>query len=250
LGSPSNWLACAGAASPQWWLFGFISNAPPCSDVSVITDASIGATVLDIALNPADWPNTTASELDNSDQSSTYPFTFPATFYLESVWKLSAATAGACGPQVCNIGEGPWVWKATGSSGAMEWDSGEPYNNNFLAVQGPNWGGGASIDNLGPGFAGPFTSYSYDGLRVTSDGTNIGACSYWNSNSPVCGSGTWSGDQATHRQYLKLQVGTSDGSAAYAPSARMDIYVQYIRVWACPGWATGQCNGTVLTGAP
>jgi len=257
LGATSNWLGGANCSTPSVnWLWSYwqangsrSNNTVPCTHANIITDLTIGKTVLDVSFTPADWSNGFGgTELDTL-QSNTpgvvnkFTLTLPQEVYYEIVYKLTPATVNSCpsgigGPNC--IFEGLWTWNITGSSGPLEWDIGEAWANGFLAVQGIDHAGGKGVGGLG-GFH-TFASYNTLGLRVTSDGTNYVACSYWNNGTPRCASATWSGDQATQRNSLKISLGPLATVSGSQPLNKEDVFIQRISIWACPGWATGQCK--------
>jgi len=60
------------------------------------------------------------------------------------------------------------------------------------------------------------------------------------------------------RPYMVITSGPENFGPTCGPNknqscdlvAPEDFYVAYMRVWSCPGWATQECNGSVLNGAP
>jgi hypothetical protein len=52
--------------------------------------------------------------------------------------------------------------------------------------------------------------------------------------------------ELSQRNFLILELGPQTPP----PGARIDMYVENVRVWSCADWKATMCNGTVLTGAP
>src|SRR6187200_3041948 len=69
----SNWLACAGAADPQWWIGGAQTDGahpPPCSSVRQANDPSTGQPVLNMTWNPSyQQGNTVMTEIWTVNQA-------------------------------------------------------------------------------------------------------------------------------------------------------------------------------------
>jgi hypothetical protein len=253
----SNWLYCTsnstGASNPSWQTVG---SATDCNAIEIANDG--GTQVLDMQYLTADWPSNTANGLQTANSNNTVAyFTFPTGAYIEAEIRVpSTVQSGAC-PSVqpnCLMNDF-FSWSTANSSNVpmVEWDFIEMYGqeaNGGLAHA--YFGASANLSNITepggkPGY--DPTVYNIYGTRITTDGNgNAAMCQYLNNNILLpCGSGTMS-PVPLPRDFLALSSGPQTSSYNFQINGH--YYVQWIRVWECSGWATAQCNGTVLTGAP
>jgi hypothetical protein len=245
----SNWLDCAGASSPMWWLN---SSGQDCSDFIMTTDQ--GVQVLDFHLPQGQTLGSDGFLALNTATSnySTASLTIPQGKYYEVTFRVLSATA--TGGPGGNIIADAWSWCCAGGGTPpfVEYDFIEMYSSNpgqDGAGTGP-WNGGGwswngSLSQVGnqPGYN-PAVYNTY-GIRVTTDGNGKYAeCTYLNNNFVGCQTATALPSAEEAHNFLSLW-----GSPVGA-SVTGDTYWQSIRVWECSGWATGECNGTVLSGSP
>lgn len=250
----SDWLDCAGASNPIFWEETFVSTIPPCSAYNIINDSDTA--VLDLKYSLSYWPTsltTTIQTANPNDASQVHDF--PQGSYYEIEFRQSTNTVD----NSCATGQGNnplclfasmFTWVADNAN-PMEWDIVETYSNG-AATNGAidhyddNW------VNMGPNYYdgnGDLTNYHTYAMRMTTNGNNQWAgCTYLDNTFLGCGTGNFSGNQQNDRNFLIPGIGA--WSSNNNVLAQMDMYIRHIRVWSCAGWATGQCTGTLLTGAP
>ena len=256
----SNWLNCAGASSPIWYLISVPTRGGACSNASIVTDGT--NQVLDLHYPKAGWPGVYNYTLQTANDANTITSaTVPNGQYFE-VKARNSATMQAAGcttsPGYCLMTDA-WEWSTANSTSSpfVEWDFIEtsvPATSSGGAVHG-YWGVAAyPLFGMGqPGSQAGFdpTVYHVYGGRVTTDGSGHYALCYYLDNvllSPCSNTATISSPIPLPRDFLVLTVGPQTTSWNY--NADGDYYVQWVHVWECAGGATGPCNGTVLTGSP
>lgn len=240
----SNWLDCAGASSPQFWT---VANPVPCSAFSIINDG--GTQVLDIQFQPSfgSQLGAGASSIDGTNTVNSNPpnpsyITYPLGMYYEVSMRLPQSTINACPGGTCLLADA-WAWFGP-NGGRTEWDFIEFYSNGAAGPACHTWDGSTCSGPPSVGYPG-FTSYHTYGVLITSDGTNENACTYLDNSLVGCGGEVATGTpaDATQRNYLRLDVGpqSTSGFGGVWPTSNMDAYIQWVRVWGCPGWQTGSC---------
>ena len=268
----SNWLDCAGAASPEWFLTGANGHSsPPCSRISMINDG--GAQVLDIKFTAADAASL-GTVLTTLNSALTRGVDFPNGAYWEATYRLTPATRDN-NPYSTEI-SGLYTWSNSGQVGAsssyMELDFLETYANGcchegtIIHMWGavPPGEGDLVVSGYGaPEYQVDQTAYHTIAARITQDGTsNLALCMYIDGQLQNCqdmvsagyrGAAAITPAQLNERNFLALLVGPVDTTPV---AATMDMLVKDVRIWTCPNWqgtlnSPGHaCNGAVLTSAP
>jgi hypothetical protein len=268
----SNWLDCAGASSPQWFMAGGNGQSPPpCSRVSIVHDG--GVQVLDIKFTAADAPYL-GTVLATVNSSLTRGIDFPNGAYWEITYRI--LPAGRDNNPYGSLVTGFFIWSNSGQAGAsrsfLENDFTETYASGcchagtVVHVWGDTPQGQHNFAVAGyglPEYGVDETAYHTIAARVTQDGTsNLALCMYVNGQFKNCGDMVSSGnsgaagitsDQLNQRNLLALQVGPLDSTPV---DATIDMLVKDVKIWTCSNWKGilntpgNACNGAVLTSAP
>lgn len=247
----SNWLDCAGASNPQWWELG------NCVDTTIITDGGVGT--LDLRFNIANWPGQNSNTMQTANRTNTSTsMAFPTGIYVE-IKSRNPTYVGTCNSSAPSCSQNDffgWSTANNTSSPFVEWDFIEMYGQ--ATVNGGiahNWNGANGGDQLStrePGSVPGYdpTIYHIYGTRVTTDGAgNVALCFYLdNTILTPCGSDSLLSPTPLPHDFFSLETGPYTFPNNFLQNSH--YYIQWIRVWECAGWATGQCNGTMLTGAP
>jgi hypothetical protein len=269
----SNWLDCAGAAAPQWFLGGGAGfPPPPCSRISMINDG--GVQVLDIKFTSADAANL-GTALVTLNSAFTRGVDFPNGAYWEATYRLTAA--GRDNNPFGSLVAGFITWSNSGGLGAsssyMEFDFLESYasgccrDGSVIHMWGavPFGQGDLVVSGYGlPEYPVDLTAYHTIAARITQDGaSNLAMCMYIDGQFQNCrdmvsagysGAAAITPAQLNERNLLALQVGPVVNTTPVA--ATMDMLVKDVRIWTCANWKGtlntpgNACNGAVLTSAP
>ena len=268
----SNWLDCAGASSPEWFLGGGIGHSPPpCSRISMINDG--GVQVLDIKFTSADAANL-GTVLTTLNSALTRGVDFPNGAYWEVTYRLTAA--GRDNNPYGSLLSGFYAWSNSGQLGAsssyMELDFLESYasgcchEGSIIHMWGAVPYGQTGLDVSGygvPDYQIDQTAYHTIAARITQDGiSNLAMCMYIDGQLQNCGDMVSAGNRGAtaitpaelnERNFLTLQVGPINTTPV---AATMDMLVKDVRIWTCANWQGtlntpgNACNGPVLTSAP
>jgi hypothetical protein len=284
----ATWLDCAGASNPLWF------NDPdtraggsgaPCSDVTMVTDSTIGKQVLKASYTLADY-NGGANRVSLTTWRNNVGDRFPNSGYEEAVMRVDANTYAH--PSTDNYfgdlwEEGdaaqvqqPWCnGLADQNCTWMEWDFIEMYSPGYNSNNGAGehcglanvppcptngiyYSTGIQISWAGntPNFD-PTVFRNY-GMRITQDGAgHFGACNYLdgvqmapNHNNPSCGQNSYAAGSADVVQNAVNRLKIWSGSSHPANGVDNTIYVQRITVWTCSAWRTTPCNTGINIGTP
>jgi hypothetical protein len=270
----SNWLDCAGATSPQWWIAGGNGHSPPpCARISMINDG--GAQVMDMQFTAADAADlgTVLTPINALVNRYTQGVDFPNGAYWQVTFRV--LPNGLNNNPYGNLIAAWWTWSDTGqtasSTAFQERDFPEIYTtgccHNDVITHG-YWAPSGQNQILLAGFGAPEypidpTIYHTFAARVTQDGsTNLAICFYIDNALQNCGDMISSGNtgataitssQLNQRNYPVLQLGPINSTPV---AATMDLLVKDVQIWTCAGWQGPlnqpgyPCNGPVLTGAP
>jgi hypothetical protein len=269
----SNWLNCAGAASPQWWIEGGNGHSPPpCSRISMISDG--GVQVMDMSFTAADAADLATVLTTLNTKSYTQGVDFPNGAYWQATYRVTAS--GLNGNPFGTGSNAWWTWSDTGQTGTsssfIEFDFLETYatgcchNDSITHSWGSSPPGQPGMLLAGFGTSAyPIdpTLYHTIAARITQDGsTNAAMCIYLDGKLQNCKDMVSSGNTGTkaitaaqlnQRNYPVLLVGPLNSTPV---AATMDLLVKDVQIWTCPGWQGplnqpgNPCNGSVLTGAP
>jgi hypothetical protein len=268
----SNWLDCAGAASPQWFLGGGDGLLPPpCSRISMINDG--GVQVLDIKFTSADAANL-GTVLTTLNRAFTRGVDFPNGAYWEITYRI--LPAGRDNNPYGSLVTGFFTWSNSGQIGAsrsyLENDFMETYASGcchagtVIHVWGAIPPGQSNFAVAGyglPEYEIDQTAYHTIAARITQDGaSNLALCMYVDGQFKNCSDMVSSGnsgvaaitaDQLDERNLLALQAGPLNSTPV---AATIDMLVKDVKVWTCANWKGtlntpgNACNGAVLTSAP
>lgn len=257
--SLSSWLDCAGASAPVFYNVGVGTSAAPCSDDSIVTDASIGHNVLQMILTANDWTNGYYANNMQTAQSGGSGAPFPPTGLREVIFRspINPDTiynlSGSSNPNPLY-----WNWWSYPTPACVEID--------FIEFSVPNnSSGGSVIDHCG-GDAGGGTApstwgqvsgwniqnyHTYD-TRITGDGVSENAiCEWLDGASLGCSdwaSGYFSSGWYSSRYYLIFQLGpffSQDTGIVF--NGPVQMYIQRVTNYECANWSGSQnCWGTVL----
>jgi hypothetical protein len=235
----SNWLDCAGAGTPSWFLIAQSGDsvAAPCSDIVVGADGSNGQT-LQLTWHTADYISGQRHGIDLTSAAGGAGKVFP-NFYAEMTERVSGTPAN-----MINM-EGPWSWATVAAGGIIEYDGIEIYNPTYTDSAVHNWGAGGAGPSIWFGTAPPHppsgwdaTQYHTYGYRVTSDGsTAIYMCAYIDNIAQGCTSvNNATGTQITSGQtnYLLMGPNTASGSGN-----QVTMFVENVHIWSCASWQGG-----------
>jgi hypothetical protein len=256
----TNWLDCStyGTGTGQWHIGiqGFPSWGG-CGQFSMVTDASINKTVLQIEY--VSGTNSIESmATQGSGGTGTIELGFPYNYYIETTYKMKAL----CGGCAQNAGgpNGLFVWNNDNGNGLLEDDLGEIYvdTGGFGDKGWINWTGGSGCGQAGCVFlpSGNYpagsgwspTSYAKLGSLVTNNGSTAYWCTYVN-DKLVTG-----GCSVMPSPNLHAMLGQTDNTLILQTQGNnnnqvYDLQVQYIRVFECPGFVSNssKCQGQATT---
>jgi hypothetical protein len=278
----ATWLGCNGQSTALWWPSSYNSpGTAPCSDFNIINDSSIGKNVLEMAFTNADGNNgvsATTMSLGNGGWGGGTPAqtnNFPQGIYLQFALQILPSDVNPyAGVPDCAQGQpgGTYCEEfgffSLNTAGPFnEWDfieSDTGYSGNgAFAYSGGNflWNGGSPAPNN------EFSYHDYGVLLTTDGATGIAKCTYIDGVHTTTGNqgasptgcyehwdGGSAGFQYSQRQFWGLMLGAQEFQQCYfggpcaAPNVTQHMRVQYIRVFSCANWASGQCNtGIKLT---
>jgi hypothetical protein len=267
--NPLNWLFCGANQSPPtpvWNLLAYGSGPnPPCSDVAIISDPVYGNTTLNLKYTLTDAANGTyGSNLHSTWNTNQGNFVPVLGMYLEFRQRLSVSTDSNCsrfdGTELSCEYMAFFVYGRRNDTSVpfIESDFLEQYYfGNFSPTYSQDGGGGIGFNAGASGSSWNFptfhsaagynpTVYSTFGLIYTNDGvSNMATCQYYNGVKIGCGTGTFSPSSiATQTSDLGFNVGTNNnGPVSDPPAAERDLYMNYILLFSCANWATGNCPG-------
>lgn len=268
-GTLSTWLDCAGSSNPLWTIY---SNNNNCH-VHYVSDGAVPQ-VLDIYFDPsADFSSLTTtvtmqtSGSGNNSNLSQALFTVPNARYVEFVVRTETNTqTNACNGCETN---NTWSWGGNGNPNFIEWDYLEMYQSVVAnGGIGHPWDGATlNLNNLRePGMQSGYdpTQYHTYGFRIANDTSgNVSVCNYLDGtilDSTLQGAPY----KCATGSYTPVPLGRSIMVLSSGPNVATNytvtghFYIQWLRVWECSGYATGECynttaqvtNGGALTGPP
>jgi hypothetical protein len=282
--NPNTWLRGCGASSP---IMKFITNfgagnPAPCSDATMVDDTANGgaAQVLQLTYTHADWLNSVDAAWLFVEAAPIGPH-INQGWFVDMNFRVSPATLTSCPSGSSCIFADLWSYplgvNCPGCS-IQEFD--------FMEVFGSTSGGSYSSagngGGVGIGTGGVFTAAEYDPSvyaqisvleTIASSGSpNLAACWYINGafvyqgDPPLpgntCGSATFLASDLTEQsQIYPAQIGPQTiisiddrcggaGVHTCQPTSTQTMFVQRFTIWACPGYQSGPCYGTVLTTPP
>jgi hypothetical protein len=257
----ANWLyQCGGPALPGWsWTVQYNPNTgAPCANIDLENDPSIGKQVLHLN-QPV--PNGPISVL-------AYPYpiifsnnnAFPVTMYFQFTFRFASAglTQGNSYPNIAGA-------EFTVGPNHSHWIEPDIFELQPNTNTGSGWiygdgsteyacGGGSGFCNAitdppSVNARADVTVYHTLGILFTSDGiSQYWKCNYLDGSGYGCNQlplSFASIDFAVHDETLGLGIGYGNGVQLTAP---VDLYIQNIQVWVCPGSfeTSNQCFGTVI----
>jgi len=272
----TNWLDCNTSTpdNSKFWHY-LYSVQLPCARAGVGTDPVTGKQSLFTQLLSSDAPASAVcppaspcpnialySALQGTTASNTGYTTWPLGAYVEANERLDWTESGGTGAG--NTTDGMFLGTNNDPSCHLEFDPGEL----FAAFNGagdsgaPDYCGGAGHSSFWvtrqPNFpiAGWVVTdmHAYGALQTTNGSNSIMWCPYID-NTLVAQVGQANGcneifeaghTYTTNRELAAIGFGNNQTTAA--PTTRT-MWIQWIRVWTCAGGATGQCNGSTLTGS-
>ena len=247
----ANWLDCAGAGSPQWSLNNVIGHANNCADISVANDPTAGSNTLILTVTPSDVPSPTFTLGIATAANGNYLMVYPGTNnYAEVKYRISTAEAANM-PVQSNIFFDFWSEYQSGCG--TEVDFIETFAGTSYSMQGlTDWCG--SNTTSGGALTGPSDSnYHILGSLNTSNRSSgpIGQCSYTDGSATLANGGGAQTCQSTtpvnsvsytQGSYLLLWNNASYGASTPAVTGNVHVWIEWIRVWSCAGWALGTPN--------
>lgn len=253
-GQPSNWLDCAGAIVPQWFIAGFDqSSTPPCERVSIINDG--GTQVLRMRRDLGDdaaraLTLTTVNLRTGLDRGTD----FPNGAYYQATFRVAAQAVNGNANNSSSVAW--WAWSDTGAAGLspswMELDFFEFASNGGAPPLGygtddscmQTWGdhghGAVCISGWGDYYPVDQTAYHTFGALVTQNAgsAQISMCTYIDGvlqthpdGAPKCGTITVTESELNNRNYPVLQAGLT--SQITVP---IDVLVKDAQIWTCGNW--------------
>lgn len=278
MGNAGNWLDCAGAPHPKWWIAGFGNPSPPCERVSMVRDGALQA--LNMTFTPGDSPHTGLELTSVNAQSGCCDrgVDLPNGAYYQITLRTTPQSLN--GNPFGSLVGSFWTWSNTSSLGLSpswaEWDPIELYAN------GGNPPVGHGYDDTAAGFYNPrccgfdwvlngwgdanpiggSTDYPIDqtryftiGYLVTQDGRDISTCNFLNGVFDRCKTASQAGMVSLNdsilnqRNYLIMLVAIANPTT----QATIDLFVTDVEVWTCPGGINPvvsvpghACNGNLV----
>jgi hypothetical protein len=267
---------CGATATPRWhWTLSLTSISLSCNDISVVSDGAIPQ-VLHIAFPPSEWtqgkPQGALTFPGVGYQQPTPCGTsidcYPVETYIEVVYRTSLASWNQSGSNVGDLGFYPVGrgFKPDGSYPPNDWYEADMVESLGLSTANPSHGGGWGGMINGTFNFGPVTFWNMDGTQyhklgvLVTDNGGTGTTSAWKCTwiddvlvTSVGGNGNCVRQLgyspvvfSQHDNSIEMNIGTFPNSTA--PVNPVEAWVQYIRVFECPGWKTGECPGTVQYG--
>jgi hypothetical protein len=264
----TNWLDCSGNDTTKLFHKTFYlgaSNTYPCN-IDIVQDPSTSTTALDLQYLTS-YPGTYGSSdpfgikhfvaMSTATNGSTISFTHPsASFYFEASYRIDNNTdpgSNASGPDgvwessdnsTCDVDLEPAeLW---GSSGGFA-DGGSGVCN----VGGPGWQ--SYNEAILPSGWSVLDYHKYAALRTTNGTNSVMSCPYVDDilvvqSGGACGNTYSALGTLTAKPWVIAWVG-GYGPPTYAtlPAVNMNLYIRYIRIWACATLTNGQCPGSTLT---
>ena len=259
----SNWLDCTGTDTTKFLHYASAGGLP-CSQIGVGTDPATGKQSLYFQLvpsNPANGVNLTlqTAPYGASVKNAGYT-TWPHGMYVEAEYRLDWVDSFNSGPNT----DGPYTWQ-NNTPCVLDFQIGELYPANGGAANSdvkywcPETGLGFYWVTYNAGFpiAGwsPTQTHIYGGLRTTNGSNSIVSCPYID-NTFVVQSGQVGGcnqqyppsSPVIHGARTWAIMGVANNGTSQV-SATRTLWIHWLRVWTCANGASGECNGTTLTGA-
>ena len=202
--------------------------------------------------------------MQTSSGSGSSEFVFPQGAYAEITMRSTQSTLNAYSGGQDILSFFSWDGEVAAQNGNLiEWDVIE-----WFAPPNSSAGGGC-IDWANNNYACFSTQAMYNnnlaaalsyhsyGQLVTSDGANfMEKCHYVDGiqgfidGHPGPCSGKFTPANQSHfslHNYYSTGLGNlNPPPGTVLPASQMDMYIKSITFWSCPGWQTGQCNGTVV----
>ena len=256
----SNWLDCAGADTTKFLHYSSVGGLP-CSQIGVGTDPITGQQSLYFQVVPSNPVNgvnlVLLSAIDSGNPNNTGYTTWPQGAYVESEYRLDSVDSFNSGPNT----DGPFLWQ-NNTPCVLDFQIGELYAANGGAANSdikywcPETGLGYFWVTYNAGF--PIAGYSptqthiYGGLRTTNGSNSIVSCVYIDNTFIV-----QSGQNTCTQQYPPsaptihgarslVEMGVANNGTS---AITQTLWIHWLRVWTCANGASGECNGTTLTGA-
>ncbi len=280
MGNVGNWLDCAGAPRPKWWIAGFYASSPPCERARIVRDGDRQA--LDMTFTVDDNPHNGLQLTSVPFQSGTYDrgVDLPNGAYYQITLRVSPQSIN--NNTYAELVGSFWTWSDTAALGSSpSWAEFDPIE---LYANGGNPPAGHGYDDSAAGFYNPrccgfdfvldgwgdavpsgnSTYYPVDqsqyftiGYLTTQDGKDISICNYLNGVFDRCKTATQAGMAGLNdsifnqRNYLILLVGLSSDTVPV--KADMDMFVRDVQVWTCPAGVNSvvgvpghACNGSLV----
>jgi hypothetical protein len=256
----SSWLDCKGASHPLFYANTY-SGPVNCNDFRIVSDG--GTKVLDISYEPADTGTYTTTIMQSCSQGKaaacgapTYPgMTFPFNWYYEIKMRTTSGTLSSCPQSGCGPMFDDWSYPTSFGPTWTELDFIEFFSWSGL---GGGYGATGGSQQGGWNFGGnglwpnDTTNYHTYAVLTASDGsTETKLCSYYDNIERAC-SGPNKGNYATRMELID-NTGPpirgwckSDSKNCLPPTQSEDHYIEWIHVWSCGAWLTGQCNASPL----
>jgi len=269
----SNWLDLVGNVnSGVPFHSGQGTTAPPIplvagTNISVAYDSAAGKNVLiehwlksyssyGCSLSPC------AVSISGQTYDRQHALDFPNAVYIEAVTRTGPGYASSGQQDDNNF----WMWCSGDNAGhnndskCLEYDAAElQMSSGGYGVDGLiNWAGGGGGGFTWTSYSSPLntrlppgwsqSAYHKYGLLATSDGvTSVYVCEWIDDVFQSCVHASPTNPAAYSIRHFLLAA--SNGRPATGdsyPTQDVFNYVQYMGVWACGGWASGQCNGSSL----
>lgn len=274
----TNWLGgcpVAGSGSPitdfyaddtghTWWLNLWWSYSYQSCYTVQRADPDFGGLVLDMpwtvdnaytsvgtALQTASWDYHGPTQGNYGTANS-----WPIGSYYEIVARITPSSAAGTYMVLNTWGPDGIVDQSCGCQ--MEWDVMETDDNTLAnydsAIHNQATGGVNYIVSPGTWPSMDPSQYNTYSLRVTTDGVNAEGCTYVNNVFQHCAPmpDGIRPNEVNGRNFLVLQNACDywNHGGTCNQGQVQHVYVKTVRIWSCASWATTQCNGTLLTGAP
>ena len=252
----SNWLDCSGGDASKI----FHVYTGPCN-AGVAVDPVTGKLSLFVKWLSSYTPGTAANAIatiSGSILSMTWPqggYT-DASYRIDNSWSGNTFGGGA---------EAPYWWQ-TNTPCVIDFQLGELYPgaNGVGSADSGEWcppGGGRDGQYTWQSYAGnslpagwaPTALHTYGSLRTTNGSNSYMECSYVDDIFQVgaaggCFNNYSSTNPVIHGARSFMILGIAEDTTG--PSHDLTLWIPWIRVWSCATGASGECNGTTLTGTP
>ncbi len=235
----SNWLDCNDNNSSLPWHAGVPGLSSASCNIFQGVDPSTGQTIMHFIQTPSDGAGRFMGMQTKVGSTITVGF---QNYFIEAIYRIGTACnapSNTCGPN------GVWTWNDDAQGNHIEWDFMEEFGDQGGFADGspqpPGWFS-YQANNLPAGYS-VFNYHKVTSL-ITSDGSSSKIdCGYVDDRLQMCAAATDTNSSIYSTKFW-LIASTQSGADSQTPNGNIDMYLQSIKVWTCPSYQSGACNGS------